>query len=81
MFFVGSVIGTQIFGVLADKIGRLPVLVFANVMALLGNGITVFSSNVTVFSLSRLISGFAVDSNFVMMYILGKSSSRPNQKM
>lgn len=75
MFFVGSVIGTQLFGALADKIGRLPVLVFANVMALIGNGITVFSSNVTIFSVSRLISGLAVDSNFLMMYILGKKNN------
>lgn len=71
MFFVGSVVGTQIFGALADNIGRLPVLIFANVMALIGNGVTVFSTNVPVFSLSRFISGLAVDSNFLMMYILG----------
>lgn len=71
MFFVGSVIGTQIFGALADNIGRLPVLIFANVMALIGNGITVFSTNVPIFSISRFVSGLAVDSNFLMMYILG----------
>lgn len=72
MFFVGSVFGTQIFGGLADNIGRLPVLIFANVMALIGNGITVFSTTVPVFSFSRFVSGLAVDSNFLMMYILGK---------
>lgn len=72
MFFVGSVFGTQIFGGLADSIGRLPVLIFANVMGLIGNGITVFSTNVSIFSISRFVSGLAVDSNFIMMYILGK---------
>lgn len=72
MFFVGSVFGTQIFGAMADSIGRLPVLIFANVMALIGNGITVLTTNVPIFSLSRFISGLAVDSNFLMMYILGK---------
>lgn len=72
MFFVGSVFGTQIFGAMADTIGRLPVLIFANVMALIGNGITVLTTNVPIFSLSRFISGLAVDSNFLMMYILGE---------
>lgn len=76
MFFVGSVFGTQIFGSLADSVGRLPVLIFANIMALFGNGITVFSINVPIFSISRFISGLAVDSNFLMMYILGEISMR-----
>lgn len=72
MFFVGSVVGTQIFGGLADNIGRLPVLIFANVMALIGNGITIFARSVPAFSFSRFVSGLAVDSNFLMMYILGR---------
>lgn len=72
MFFVGSVFGTQIFGALADNIGRLPVLIFSNVMALIGNGFTIFSRSVPVFSFSRFVSGLAVDSNFLMMYILGR---------
>lgn len=58
---------------MADSIGRLPVLIFSNVMALIGNGITVFSTSVPMFSISRFISGLAVDSNFLMMYILGNS--------
>lgn len=74
LFFIGSVVGTQLFGSLADVIGRLPVLIFANIMALAGNSITVFTTNVPVFSISRFISGLAVDSNFLMMYILGKFS-------
>ena len=77
MFFVGSVVGTTIFGTMADSIGRLPVLIFSNVMALIGNGITIFSTNVPMFSISRFISGLAVDSNFLMMYILGNYSTEP----
>lgn len=76
MFFVGSVIGTTIFGAMADSIGRLPVLIFSNVMALIGNGLTIFATNVPFFSISRFVSGLAVDSNFLMMYILGMLNKR-----
>lgn len=73
MFFVGSVVGTQTFGSMADKVGRLPVLIFANVMAMLGNGATVFADSAPYFSVVRFISGLAVDANFLMMYIIGES--------
>lgn len=71
MFFVGSVIGSLVFGILADKVGRLHILIISNLMALFGNGLTVFASNVVVFSCCRFVAGLATDSNFVMMYILG----------
>lgn len=64
--------GTQTFGAMADKVGRLPVLIFANIMALLGNGATVFATTVPYFSVVRFISGLAVDANFLMMYIIGE---------
>lgn len=71
MFFVGSVIGSLVFGILADKVGRLHILIISNLMALFGNGLTIFASNVMVFSACRFVAGLATDSNFVMMYILG----------
>lgn len=73
MFFVGSVVGSLIFGIMADKYGRLPILIISNIMALFGNGLTVFATNVPIFSLCRFVAGLATDSNFVMMYILGNS--------
>lgn len=60
------------FGVWADRIGRLPVLVMSNLMAMLGNGATIFATNVIAFAFCRFLAGLATDSNFVMMYILGK---------
>lgn len=75
MFFIGSVIGSLLFGILADKYGRLHILVVSNLMALVGNGLTVFTTNVVAFSIFRLLAGMATDSNFVMMYILGKASN------
>lgn len=59
-----------IFGVLADRIGRLPVLILANLTAMLGNLATMYSKDVISFSVARFISGMATDSNFVMIYIL-----------
>ena len=69
MFFVGSVFGV-LFGVLADRIGRLPILILANLTAMIGNLATMFSDGVVSFSAARFVSGCATDSNFVMMYIL-----------
>nr|CAD7595414.1 unnamed protein product [Timema genevievae] len=70
LFFVGSVIGTLGLGVMADHIGRLPVLVLANLLALVGNLATAFTSGLPQFASCRLLAGLATDSNFLMMYIL-----------
>lgn len=72
MFFIGSVAGSLGFGILADKIGRLHILVISNVVAMVGNVLTMYATDVFLFSICRLIAGLATDSNFVMMYILGK---------
>lgn len=72
MFFVGSVIGTLTLGCLADIVGRLPILIVANLIAMAGNLLTILGTDLTLFCIFRLISGFATDSNFVMMYILGE---------
>ncbi|KAH8360131.1 hypothetical protein KR093_010956 [Drosophila rubida] len=74
MFFVGSVVGTLLLGFLADILGRVPIMIVANLIAMLGNMLTIFSSNLTLFCTFRLIAGFATDSNFLMMYILGECS-------
>ncbi|XP_017492939.1 PREDICTED: solute carrier family 22 member 6-like [Rhagoletis zephyria] len=76
MFFVGSVVGSLLFGFLADSLGRLPILIVANIVAMVGNSLTVFGTTLPTFSLFRFLSGMATDSNFVMMYILG-SKTRP----
>ncbi|KAH8406672.1 hypothetical protein KR222_002333 [Zaprionus bogoriensis] len=76
MFFVGSVVGTLSLGYLADILGRVPILIVANLIAMVGNLLTVFSTNLLLFCVFRLISGFATDSNFLMMYILGECHNR-----
>ncbi|KAH8344138.1 hypothetical protein KR084_005024 [Drosophila pseudotakahashii] len=78
MFFVGSVVGSMVLGYLADLVGRLPILIVANLIAMTGNLLTIWSTNVTLFCIFRMISGIATDSNFVMMYILVMEYMRPS---
>ncbi|XP_004518133.1 organic cation transporter protein isoform X1 [Ceratitis capitata] len=78
MFFVGSVVGSLLFGFLADSLGRLPILIAANVVAMVGNSLTVFGTTLPTFSFFRFLSGMATDSNFVMMYILVMEYLRPS---
>lgn len=69
-YFIGSVVGTLVLGILADIIGRLPVLILAHLAGIIGNGLTIFATDEISFAICRLISGIATDNNFVMMYIL-----------
>jgi MFS family permease len=69
-YFIGSVVGTLVLGILADAIGRLPILIIANMLGIVGNGLTILATNEIAFALCRFISGMATDNNFVMMYIL-----------
>ncbi|XP_037950517.1 organic cation transporter protein [Teleopsis dalmanni] len=78
MFFVGSVVGSLIFGFLADLWGRMPILIIANLVAMAGNILTIFGTTLPLFCLFRFISGLATDSNFVMMYILVMEYLRPS---
>ncbi|XP_064549861.1 organic cation transporter-like protein isoform X2 [Drosophila montana] len=78
MFFVGSVVGTLVLGYLADIVGRLPILILANLIAMAGNLLTIFGTSLPLFCIFRLIAGFATDSNFLMMYILVMEYMRPS---
>jgi MFS family permease len=73
LFFIGSVLGSLGHGILADHVGRLPVIVLANVLAFLGNIATSFTYHLTEFAASRLLAGLATDANFFMMYIIGET--------
>lgn len=69
-YFIGSVVGTLVLGILSDVIGRLPVLISAHIAGVIGNGLTIFAADEVTFAICRFISGIATDNNFVMMYIL-----------
>ncbi|XP_072935466.1 solute carrier family 22 member 3-like [Epargyreus clarus] len=68
--FLGSIIGGILCGTLADKYGRVPVLVLANLLGCLGGITTMYTSGFWDFSACRFIVGMACDSCFLMMYIL-----------
>ncbi|KAJ9595125.1 hypothetical protein L9F63_013600 [Diploptera punctata] len=70
MFFVGSVLGSLGLGIMSDHVGRLPVLILANMISLIGNVATVFTSGLGEFAFCRMLNGMATDNNFVMMYII-----------
>lgn len=71
-FSLGSTIGTLVLGLLADKIGRLPVLLISNAIAAAANVVTALSPTTLVsYAVARLIAGTASDCNFNMMYLLG----------
>ena len=71
-FFVGSVLGTLFFGYLADRIGRLPACMLTTLTGALGDFITSFVNSLPFFSMGRFISGLSTDTQYILMYILGK---------
>lgn len=79
-YFIGSVVGTLVLGILADIIGRLPVLIMAHVAGIIGNGLTIFATDEISFAVCRFISGIATDNNFVMMYILAMEYIAPRMR-
>ncbi|CAH0562623.1 unnamed protein product [Brassicogethes aeneus] len=78
LFFIGSVLGTLIFGYFSDKTGRVVVLIFANMLVVLGTLVTLASNNLLIFSAGRFLAGAATDTNFVMMYIIVLEYIRPS---
>ncbi|GLV44628.1 uncharacterized protein CBL_02858, partial [Carabus blaptoides fortunei] len=80
IYFIGSIIGSLMLGILADRIGRLHVLIIANLLAFTGNMCTIFSTEVISYTFSRFIAGLATDTNFVMMYIIVMEYMRPSKR-
>lgn len=55
---------------MADKYGRIPVLVVTNMFGLIAGIATAFATAFWHFGLCRFLVGFASDNNFTIMYIL-----------
>ncbi|XP_064549584.1 solute carrier family 22 member 3-like isoform X2 [Drosophila montana] len=74
----GCVLGSLVMGYLADRLGRVPILVFANVITVLGNFLTIFGVNFELFCMFRFLNGFVVNSNFSIIRILIVEYMRPS---
>lgn len=70
VFFVGAIFGGLLFGWIADRYGRIPALVGANITGFLAGVATVLANSFWEFALCRFFVGFAFDNCFTMMYIL-----------
>ncbi|CAG9576210.1 unnamed protein product [Danaus chrysippus] len=68
--FFGSIVGGILCGTLADRYGRLPVLILSNIFAFVGGIGTMFTNGFWDFSICRFIVGMSCDSCFIMIYIL-----------
>ncbi|ALC46998.1 CG7333 [Drosophila busckii] len=69
-FFLGSVVGTILFGYLSDHIGRLPTLLMTTLSGACGDFMTSFVYSLPLFAISRFVSGLSTDTMYYMMYIL-----------
>lgn len=70
MFFVGAIVGSLLFGLLADWYGRLPVLIMSNVLACGAGVATGFAKGFVDYVVCRFLVGMAYDLHYMMMYII-----------
>ncbi|CAH0722971.1 unnamed protein product, partial [Brenthis ino] len=68
--FFGAIAGGIVYGILADKYGRLPVLILANVVGCVGGVCTIFTNGFWDFAMCRFLVGMSCDSCFLMIYII-----------
>ncbi|CAB3256139.1 unnamed protein product [Arctia plantaginis] len=68
--FVGSVVGCCLFGWIADRYGRIPALIGANLISGIGGIASIFTSGVWDFHVCRFLVGMSFDSCYMIIYVL-----------
>ncbi|KAF2356102.1 Major facilitator sugar transporter-like [Trinorchestia longiramus] len=80
IFFVGAVVGGLISGYLADKFGRIPVLVGTNIIGAISCLLTATVNSFTEYAIYKFIAGLAFDNIFIMMYVLALEYFAPEHR-
>ncbi|MEM9879319.1 MAG: MFS transporter [Pseudomonadota bacterium] len=60
MELIGMAVGSVLIGNIADRIGRRPIILACLIVMTLSMCVTVFSSNITMLSLSRIATGLGI---------------------
>ena len=66
-------IGTLIFGYLADRVGRFPVLMATNCLFFVSGIVTPFCNSFESLCVIRFITGLSNNTNYAVFYMLGGS--------
>lgn len=80
LFFVGSIIGGFIIGWVADRFGRIPAAILANVIGCVAGIVSIFARNFVEFIICRIFMGMAYDNCMVMTYLLVLEYTAPKYR-
>lgn len=80
LFFVGSIIGGFIIGWVADRFGRIPAAVFANVIGCVAGIASTFTTNFVEFTICRIFVGMSYDNCMIMAYLLVLEYTAPKYR-
>ncbi|XP_014366561.2 carcinine transporter [Papilio machaon] len=70
VFFLGCILGGFVVGWVADKFGRVPAAVFANIIGCIAGVASTFTTSFLEFSICRFFMGMSYDNCMMMMYLL-----------
>ncbi|KAH8411195.1 hypothetical protein KR222_011699, partial [Zaprionus bogoriensis] len=70
LFFIGTMVGTLIFGPLGDRFGRVKTMILANMSTFIGEFATAFANSLFTFSITRFVSGLGSAANIYLIIIL-----------
>ncbi|CAG4967617.1 unnamed protein product [Colias eurytheme] len=70
IFYLGSIVGGFIIGWISDRFGRIPAVTVSNMIGCIGNIVSIFATDIIVFSVCRFIMGMCFDSCMMMAYLI-----------